>query len=55
MLVALKLKNGIHYVFEHFRSGERAFLVDMSDDEERYILFFGELENAVGTFLDLTE
>ena len=53
VLVALELQYRVYDVFQHFRSGDASFLVDMSDEDDGRSCLFGELEDGCRTFAHL--
>ena len=53
MLITFELKNGIYYVFQHFRACQRALFIDMSNDDKWHILLFGVLQNSRRTLTHL--
>ena len=50
MLVAFELKDGIYNVFQYFRTGNAAFLVDVADEYDRRARFLGEFQYRRRTF-----
>ena len=55
VLVALELQHGVHNVLQHLRSGQRAFLVYMSDEQDRGAAALGILEQGSRTLANLCE
>ena len=53
MPVALKLQYAVDNVFQNLRTGNVAFLRDVSDEEDRHSALFGKLQQHAGTFADL--
>ena len=49
MLVAFKLQHRIHNVFQYLRSGDAAFLVDVTDENDRSAGFFGKFQQRSRT------
>ena len=50
MLVAFKLEYGIYDMFQYLRTGYAAFLIDMSDKDNRRMRFLGKAQDGGGTF-----
>ena len=50
MLVAFKLEHGVHNVLQYLRPGNASFLVDMADEDDRRMRFFGEAQDRGGAF-----
>ena len=53
VLVALELKYRVDNVLQHLRSGNAAFFVDMTDQNNRCSCFFGEFQNRSRTLAHL--
>ena len=53
MLVAFKLKNSIYDMFQHFRSCNTSFLINVSDQQYRRMRFFRKTKNGRRTLSDL--
>jgi hypothetical protein len=53
--VALKLQHTIHDVFQQFRSGDVAFFVDVADEENGHVGFFGKSQEFARAFAHLCD
>ena len=54
MLVALKLYDGIHDMFENLRACQCALLVDVTDENHRYATCLGEAQQCRGALPHLS-
>ena len=54
-MVAFEQQNRIHNVFQHFRSGDAAFLVDVPDQYDRRAAFLGIAQQRSRRFSDLRD
>ena len=50
MLFAFKVQHRIHHVFQHPRSGNRAFLSHVTYDENRNAIGLGDFQQLGGSF-----
>ena len=55
MLVTLKLQHRVYDMFQNFRSGNAAFLIDMPDKQYRGMRFFGKAQDTCRTFAHLCD
>ena len=53
MLVAFKLNNGVDDVLQDFRTCQRAFLCDVSNEDDGHSAGLGKAEQGGGTLTDL--
>ncbi len=53
--VPLKVKDRIHHVLKHARTGDRTILGDMANDESRHPFTFGEVHQTSGAFPHLAD
>lgn len=52
-LFAFEIQHGVHNVFQHFRTGKRAFFGNVPDDEKGDAAVFGDAHQRGGAFAHL--